>query len=119
MAGRAEMTDSHEIALEENERGGRWVMRMEGVEPRDWPEMTFRRTGARTILIDHTGVPPRLEGRGLGSALVKRGVADARARGWRIVPACPFVAVAFRRHPEWSDLLADGSYSRTVPRAAP
>ena len=95
------------IEHEPEEGRGRWVMRMEGVEPVDEPEMTYQHLDARTISIDHTGVPPRFEGRGYGSALVKHGVADARARGWRIVPACPFVAVLFRRHPEWSDVLAE------------
>ena len=100
------MSDTPDIEHEPGERRGRWVMRVDGLGPSEQPEMTYRHIGANTISIDHTGVPRELEGRGYGSALVKRGVADARANGWRIVPACPFVAVAFRRHPEWSDLLA-------------
>lgn len=100
------MSDLPQIEHEPGEGRGRWVMRVDGLDLSEQPEMTYRHVGAHTISIDHTGVPRSLEGRGYGSALVKRGVADARANGWRIVPACPFVAVAFRRHPEWRDLLA-------------
>ena len=82
-------------------------MRIDGAGAADEPEMTYRHVGANTISVDHTSVPPRFEGRGYGSALVKRGVADAREKGWRIVPACPFVAAKFRRHPEWADVLAE------------
>ena len=95
--------EAPEIHHEESGSGGRWFMALEGGEP----EMTYRHLDARTISIDHTGVPPRFEGRGYGSALVRQGIADALVRGWRIVPACPFVAVLFRRHPEWADVLAE------------
>ena len=33
-------------------------------------------------------------------------IADAREEGFRIVPACSYVAQAFRDHPEWSELKA-------------
>ncbi|MEH6648185.1 GNAT family N-acetyltransferase [Sulfitobacter sp.] len=35
--------------------------------------------GETTIIIDHTGVLDALRGRGVGEALVRRGVEDARA----------------------------------------
>jgi hypothetical protein len=31
---------------------------------------------------------------------------DARRRGWRIVPQCPFVAEFIAEHPEYADLVA-------------
>lgn len=68
-------------------------------------ELTYRRSG-NVLVIDHTGVPQRFEGRGIALKLVKRAIADARANGDLIVPQCPYVAVQFRRHPEWADLLA-------------
>ena len=55
----------------------------------------------------HTLVPPAIGGRGVAGKLVEALIADARAQGFRIVPACSYVAVAFRRHPEWGDLLAE------------
>ncbi len=54
---------------------------------------------------EHTLVPPEIGGRGVAAKLVEALVADARSEGFHIVPACSYVAVAFRRHPEWSDLL--------------
>ena len=55
---------------------------------------------------EHTLVPPELGGRGIAARLVDRLIADARADGVRIVPDCSYVAAAFQRHPEWSDVLA-------------
>jgi len=60
--------------------------------------------GAITLI--HTEVPQALEGKGVGSALV-RGVLDlVRARGLKLVVKCPFVAAYMKRHPEYDDLLA-------------
>lgn len=60
--------------------------------------------GARVA--DHTGVPPELGGRGIAAKLVEALVEDARAQGFKVVPQCSYVAVAFKRHPDWADLLA-------------
>lgn len=69
--------------------------------------MNYERDGTRVALL-HTEVPPELEGRGIGTRLV-RGVLDlARARGDRVVPRCPFVRSFMRRHLEYDDLVADG-----------
>jgi predicted GNAT family acetyltransferase len=58
------------------------------------------------LAIDHTFVPPSHRGRNLAERLVTTGVADARLEGSKIHPYCSYVAAQFRRHPEWSDLLA-------------
>ena len=55
---------------------------------------------------DHTLVPPAIGGRGIAGKLVEALVADARAQGFRIVPECSYIAAAFKRHPDWADLLA-------------
>lgn len=62
------------------------------------------RDGARVA--EHTLVPSAIGGRGVAARLVEALIADAREQGFSIVPACSYVAVAFQRHPEWSDLLA-------------
>ena len=64
------------------------------------------RLGDGVITFTHTLVPPELEGRGVGSALVRAGLASARSRGLKVVPKCPFFAAWFQRHPEDADLLA-------------
>jgi predicted GNAT family acetyltransferase len=61
-----------------------------------------RGDGVLTIL--HTEVPKALEGRGIGSALI-RGVLDtARAEGLKVKPVCPFAKSYVDRHPEYADL---------------
>ena len=57
-------------------------------------------------IADHTLVPPPIGGRGVAMRLVKAMIADAREEGFRILPQCSYVEVAFRRHPEWADLRA-------------
>jgi predicted GNAT family acetyltransferase len=57
------------------------------------------------IMYLHTEVPPDLEGRGIASAMARAALDDARARGLRVVPLCPFVASYIRRHPEYQDLV--------------
>ena len=59
--------------------------------------------GVLTIL--HTEVPKELEGRGIGSSLI-RGVLDtARAQSLKVNPLCPFAKAYIERHPEYSNLL--------------
>jgi predicted GNAT family acetyltransferase len=61
-----------------------------------------RSDGVLTIM--HTEVPKELEGRGIGSSLI-RGVLDtARASGLKVTPRCPFAKAYIERHPEYVDL---------------
>ena len=55
---------------------------------------------------EHTLVPEQIGGRGIGASLVEALIADARDRGFRIVPECSFVRAKFEQHPEWADLRA-------------
>ena len=57
------------------------------------------------IMFTHTEVPEAHEGKGIGSALVKAGLAAARERGLKVIPVCPFFASYIKRHPEEQDLL--------------
>jgi uncharacterized protein len=53
----------------------------------------------------HTEVPDSMEGKGVGSKLVKGALEDARRRGFKVVPRCPFVAKYIERHPEYQDIV--------------
>ncbi|HEY6981095.1 GNAT family N-acetyltransferase [Reyranella sp.] len=53
------------------------------------------------LIFTHTEVPPADAGKGIGSRLVRAALDDARRRGFKIVPACSFVAAFVRRHPEY------------------
>ncbi|PKB14127.1 hypothetical protein B0I00_2756 [Novosphingobium kunmingense] len=67
--------------------------------------LTWVQHGAVRVA-EHTLVPPAIGGRGVAARLVEALVADAREQGFRIDPACSYVAAAFRRHPEWAALHA-------------
>lgn len=90
------------ITLEESGAKGRFVAHVEGFEG----EMTFSRLSPKLIIVDHTGVPDSLRGQGVGQALAAHVVEEARAKGFRIVPLCPFLRAQFERHhPEWADVM--------------
>ncbi len=60
------------------------------------------------IYLTHTEVPTALEGKGIGSALVKQALEDIEKKGLTLVPLCPFVALYIKRHPEWKKLVLKG-----------
>lgn len=67
-------------------------------------ELLYRRQD-RHLLIDHTGVPEAIGGRGVAGQLVKAALDYARAEGLRVVPLCSYSAEYVRRHPEYADLV--------------
>ena len=52
-----------------------------------------------------TKVPDELGGRGIGSFLIKYILDDARAKGLKVKPVCPFVQKYIDKHPEYQDLV--------------
>jgi uncharacterized protein len=93
------------VNIVRHDRGGdgEYHAEIEGHE--DIGRLTWvERGGAR--IATHTLVPPAIGGRGVAAKLVEAMVADAREQGFKIVPQCSYVDVAFRRHPEWADLRA-------------
>ena len=52
------------------------------------------------IVFVHTGVPPALEGKGIGSRLARAGLDFARREGLRVVARCPFIRAYIEKHPE-------------------
>ncbi|MEL6914145.1 MAG: GNAT family N-acetyltransferase [Pseudomonadota bacterium] len=89
------------ITEEIDGRKGRYVLRTEAGEA----EMTFSIASDALRIVDHTGVPEAMRGTGAGRALVEHLVADARAKGFRVVPLCPFVNALRRKHPDWADVF--------------
>ena len=65
------------------------------------------------IMFTHTEVPPAHEGKGIGTALMEHALAEARARGLKVIPICPFFAAYMKKHEEVQDLL-DPPYRRTL-----
>jgi predicted GNAT family acetyltransferase len=56
------------------------------------------------IIFTHTGVPPAIGGRGLGSKLVQTGLAYAREHGLKVRSLCWFVSKYICLHSEYQDL---------------
>lgn len=80
----------------------RFHLQLEGHEA----ELTYHvRDGA--LVIDHTGVPQAIEGRGLASRLVRAAFEHARGQGWRVIPACSYARVWVERHPDYAGQVAD------------
>lgn len=57
------------------------------------------------MTVVHTEVDAAYEGEGLGSALLRGALDDARARGLAVVPICPFTRGYLQRHPEYAELV--------------
>lgn len=99
------------VTREDSDRHGRYSAPL---APGYEAEMTYRWVAPGIISIDHTGVPPQFEGRGIALQLVKAAIADARKDGFTIIPRCPYVEVQFRRHPDWADVRAQLDGSRPI-----
>jgi predicted GNAT family acetyltransferase len=57
------------------------------------------------IIFTHTEVDKAYEGEGIGGALARGALDDARARGLAVVPRCPFIRGWIARHPDYADLV--------------
>jgi uncharacterized protein len=64
------------------------------------------RLAGNMITLAHTETPVAARGRGLASRLVEGVLQEARARGLKIVPRCPFVTAYLEKHPEFRNLVA-------------
>ena len=97
------MSDELTIEREDAAGHGRYVIHLpDGLEA----EMTFQKIGNTAIAIDHTYTPPEHRGRNIAFQLMQRTIDDARRDGIKIRPICSYAVAQFRRHPDWSDLLA-------------
>jgi predicted GNAT family acetyltransferase len=53
----------------------------------------------------HTEIDDGHEGEGLGGALARGVLDDARRRGLRVRPSCPFLAGWIAKHPDYAELV--------------
>lgn len=53
----------------------------------------------------HTVVPESHAGQGLGTALIKAGLAAARERGLKVIPICPFFRAYLQKHVDEQDIV--------------
>lgn len=80
---------------------GRYYTIVEGHEA----EVTYSRASPQLVIVDHTGVPDALRGKGVGQALATYAVEAARKGGWKIMPLCPFFRAQALRHQDWHDVV--------------
>jgi predicted GNAT family acetyltransferase len=57
------------------------------------------------IIFYHTEVPPELEGQGIANRMAGAALEYAREKSFKVVPACEFIHVYLRRHPEYKSLV--------------
>jgi predicted GNAT family acetyltransferase len=87
--------------IADNEPAQRFEARLDG-ELAGTLEYVVKR--GRLALV-HTEVLPDYEGRGVGSALARFGLDEARRRHLRVIATCPFVRSYVERHPETHDIV--------------
>jgi predicted GNAT family acetyltransferase len=97
------MTDqTYPVQHEKSQTRGRFFISTEKL----LAEMTYSRSSAHLVIVDHTFVDPSQRGQGLGQILMIELIGWARATQTRIMPLCPFAKAQFDKHPEYGDVLA-------------
>ncbi|XVQ13086.1 GNAT family N-acetyltransferase [Spirillospora sp. CA-255316] len=86
----------------ENAGASRYEIRVDG-ELAGFAEYKLR---PDKIVFTHTEVDGAFEGQGVGSALARGALDDARAKGLGVVPLCPFIKGWIDKHPDYRDLVA-------------
>jgi predicted GNAT family acetyltransferase len=67
--------------------------------------LTYQLTGS-IIAYTHTKVDAAFEHQGVGSALARTAMDDARSKGRTVVPICPFLSGWLDEHREYEKMLA-------------
>jgi uncharacterized protein len=58
------------------------------------------------VVMTHTEIDPRFEGRGLATRLATEALDDLRRRHRTVTPRCPFIAKFIIEHPDYADLVS-------------
>jgi uncharacterized protein len=94
------MADTEDLKVTNNAAAGR-------LEIRVGDEIAFAeyRIEPDAIVFPHTVVPKAFEGRGVGSQLIKAGLAFAQEKKLLVKPTCPFFQAYIAKRPELHDLV--------------
>ena len=95
------MHASEAVRVEHEASRHRYVVHYPGGDA----ELVYAPAGEGVTELVHTYVPPEARGDGVGDALVRAALADARAEGRHIIPTCPYVRAWLARHPEQGGLV--------------
>ena len=77
------------------------------------PRIEYIRAKSK-IFLTHTEVPKELEGKGIGSAIIKSALEQVEKEDLVLVPLCPFVAGYIKKHPEWKKISTERSQYRII-----
>lgn len=88
--------------LTDNVAEARFEMPVEG----QMAFVIYRRGTDGVISLNHAEVPRALEGKGVGSRLVRATLDHVRGEGLKVIPRCSFVRAFIQRNPEYADLVA-------------
>ena len=95
---------AEDYKLIDNEEKHRYEFQIDDKERAAYGEQPYN----GEIYLVHTEVPASLGGRGVGSQLAEKTLADIERQGLRLVPLCPFVAGYIHKHPEWKRIVMRG-----------
>lgn len=101
-----EAKPAQSVTISKHEEGDQIIFTAEVSGESETGELTLKRVAEGLWNANHTGVPSEIGGRGIGKALIRAMVEDARQSGYKVVPGCPFVAKLFERRPEWAEGVA-------------
>ncbi|WP_434992377.1 GNAT family N-acetyltransferase [Arthrobacter sp. Ld5] len=93
-------TDTTEVRISNHEAENRYVATLDGSPV---GTAAYERSG-ESITFTHTVVDQDVEGRGIGSTLIRYALDDARRQHLAVVPRCEFVAAFIQEHPDYQDL---------------
>lgn len=93
-----------EYSIEHEDEGAKGAFFVQN-DGRRLAEMTYSRTNAALIIIDHTEVDASLGGQGVGRKLLNALVGWVRSEGIKVVPLCPFAKAQFEKDASIRDVL--------------
>ena len=99
--GPMQETDAGEITVADNPAETRYEARL---GDRVVGVAEYELDDDRLVFV-HTEVDRTVEGKGIGSALARGALDDARSRDLAVTVECPFITSWIRRHREYADLL--------------
>lgn len=90
--------DAPEVTHVKSTSGGEFLIGREAV-------LTYRNAGEGHIVVNHTRVARKSQGRGLAGKLYRAMVDFARENQLQVTPTCSYVVRKFERHAEDRDVL--------------
>lgn len=93
----------HTIQHQEDNAKGAFYVEKDG---RRVAEMSYSRTNAALVIVDHTEVDASLGGQGVGRQLLAALVQWARETGTKLVPLCRYAKGQFDKDPSIRDVLS-------------